>query len=283
MYQVIANILSNVSIITIKNKSLYEKRTERLNNAYAEANGNIPPTIDPKQRLHAPKDGYVIPSIQVNHCDFEEKYVDRLFGKGEYLPNPIREDQEFYFFHKTNKEFKHSTSIKLESEEFIELFKNIDLEDKPFSFKFSKSWTFNEEKNCYLTIHGAWKSVTEEFFFMHKEYTDIVKSEREEKREEERLRKLALKGIAPIGKDSINGTIISIKEKEGYMENSIVLKVLIELENKSTVYGNLPKSLYDAEKGSQVSFTATFNKASDTDNTHSFFKRPSKAKILETI
>lgn len=45
------------------------------------------------------------------------------------------------------------------------------------------------------------------------------------------------------------------------------------------VWGTQPRSLYDAQKGDRVTFTAQVSK-SDRDDTFGFFKRPKQAKVL---
>lgn len=59
----------------------------------------------------------------------------------------------------------------------------------------------------------------------------------------------------------------------------IQFKMFVELENGSTIYGSLPSKISEAEIGDKVSFSANFTHADD-DDTHAFFKRPTKAKII---
>ena len=66
-----------------------------------------------------------------------------------------------------------------------------------------------------------------------------------------------------------------------YYDAGVDFKMLVELENKSTVWGSQISSLIDvdADIGDLIEFTATFTQA-ENDDTHSFYKRPSKAKII---
>lgn len=83
------------------------------------------------------------------------------------------------------------------------------------------------------------------------------------------------KGEAPVGKVEVIGTIVSVKD---WMDiYGPVVKMTVKLENGATVYGSLPKCVPIDYRG-KITFTATFEHAKN-DNTHSFFKRPSKVEI----
>ena len=58
------------------------------------------------------------------------------------------------------------------------------------------------------------------------------------------------------------------------------LKMLVQDDRGFRVWGSVPKSLGDAERESRITFTATVT-ASDRDAKFGFFKRPTKAAILE--
>ncbi|UOK16777.1 hypothetical protein [Vibrio phage phiKT1024] len=89
----------------------------------------------------------------------------------------------------------------------------------------------------------------------------------------------SLKGDAPNGKQTIKAKVIGLPIRENYY--GIQHKMMIELENKSTAYGSLPAKIIDAEIGDIVELTATFESCEE-DKTHAFFKRPTKASIMET-
>lgn len=96
-----------------------------------------------------------------------------------------------------------------------------------------------------------------------------------EAKEKVKSERRAMKGEAPEGKLSVKGKIVFIKR---FVPLSVYDygsdKMLVELENKSTVFGTLPKCISDAAIGDEVEFSATFEVARD-DKTHAFFKRPS--------
>lgn len=84
---------------------------------------------------------------------------------------------------------------------------------------------------------------------------------------------------APVveGKIVVTGEIISIKLHQNAYGVREVMTVRDDRGFK--VWGTQPTSLYDAEVGSRVTFTATVKK-SDNDETFRFFRRPTKAAIL---
>lgn len=86
-------------------------------------------------------------------------------------------------------------------------------------------------------------------------------------------------GPAPRGKQTIEGEFVSSKAVEGYMGNT-AYKMIVKLDNGSRVYGTIPMSLSDVNKGDRVQFTATFEAPRDGAEDFAFFKRPTKAEII---
>lgn len=278
MQNLITIIAANVETITETNRVAYEKRLERVEEAYRVENNNISPNIDNKGRLHAPCDGYCIPTIRLEACSFEECYSEKLFGKGEFLPNPIRDD-EFLFFTGGKIERKFTASIRLEGADFIEAFKTLadDSKDKAYSIKFSRVWNYKGENCCFVTVQSCWVSVTN----MFKNQVEIlVEAKKAAKAKSEPVKEVKVKGVAPVGRSTVKGVIIGFKTESGYMDGTFVHKMLIELENNATVYGTIPAKIIEAEKGDTVEFTATFEQSDD--NTHGYYKRPAKPSIVKT-
>lgn len=123
---------------------------------------------------------------------------------------------------------------------------------------------------CYVYIEAASKG-----------YINIIRNFLEEinnKQKEIQEQNKPKKGIAPEGKQVITGTILGLPCTENYY--GIQLKMFVELENGSTVYGSLPSKLYEAEIGDKIQFSANFTHA-EKDNTHAFFKRPTKPQFIK--
>ncbi|MEK0324668.1 MAG: hypothetical protein QQN63_03095 [Nitrosopumilus sp.] len=84
------------------------------------------------------------------------------------------------------------------------------------------------------------------------------------------------------GRMVMTGTILGFKVVDGYGYGESVIKMIVRDDRNFKVYGTLPSSIYDAEKGQRVTFTAAVEVSND-DNTFGFFKRPTKATILEGV
>ncbi len=83
---------------------------------------------------------------------------------------------------------------------------------------------------------------------------------------------------APEGRIVINGIVLAFKLQSSQFGDT--LKMLVQDDRGFRVWGSVPKSLDDAERESRITFTATVT-ASDRDAKFGFFKRPTKAEILE--
>lgn len=101
---------------------------------------------------------------------------------------------------------------------------------------------------------------------------------------EARDRKLAEatieRGPVPTGRIEITGKVLTTKWVEGFAYNQSTLKMLVELENGSKVWGTVPSRINDLERGDTVTFTATVE-ASNDDASFGFFKRPTGAQLTK--
>lgn len=252
----------------------YEKYVARLEAAYSESNSGLEPNMDNKGRFHAPCDGYMMPKADIwdyGHRD----YSDVIFGKGEFLPfleDPFSE-KPFFGCKDFSSKFKVTVndSIKemiLECKEAFQI-----------NVSFGKEWEFKGEKLRNAWIVGG---------TMEKHFFNFVDEEMNAQKEAVKsLETPVVKGIAPEGKTRVRGKILKVATRQTYqIYNSSIYaeKVLIELDNKATIYGTLPSSVANIEKdnltGIVIEFNANFTHAKD-DNTHAFFKNPTKVEIIE--
>jgi hypothetical protein len=88
------------------------------------------------------------------------------------------------------------------------------------------------------------------------------------------------KTAAPEGRVTVTGEIVSIKTYDGYMHGTVSVKMLVKDDRGFKVWSTLPDSIWQAEKGNRVTFTATLTLAAD-DPYFAKAKRPTKAEILE--
>jgi len=83
----------------------------------------------------------------------------------------------------------------------------------------------------------------------------------------------------PEGRLEVEGVVLSVKEREGYM-GGVVLKMVVD-GGGFRVWGTVPADIEDdIERGSRVRFTATLTRADD-DPSFGFFKRPAKAVLVQ--
>jgi len=225
--------------------------------ACAALNDDLEPTVDSLGRLHAPCNGY--------------EYDDHSYQKGEFIHTPpeVYEaliEEGFIINVRQRDEFPHKFKIKVTSkitEELKELSANYH-----FKCSFGKSWEDGDNKICYAYIETVNPAYQQE---LEKAITAAMKG----------IEGQVVKGDAPAGKQTVTGRVACIKLEPnpyGYRAQPTP-KVFVILENNATVYGTLPSSLYEAESGTLITFTATFEHAKN-DSTHAYFKRPTKAQII---
>ncbi len=246
----------------------YNNVRQRIIEKAATANHELEPTIDCHGRFHAPCDGY--------------EWDGDIYPGGAYLPFPL----EFWEMleeltgkpcgpsNRTSASYTPKHRIKVTTEEAEEIKVACD---KFAEVSIGKTW--DDGVTCYVYIQTSRTKLSE----LVAEYRMEQEAALKAIRDAEQAAKRALKGVAPVGRCVVKGRILKFKRVErdrySYYDSGVDYKMLVELENKSTVWGSQIAAI-DANEGDLIEFTATFEQAGD-DNTHAFYKRPAKAKILE--
>lgn len=245
----------------------YKIVLDRIMRKAAEANQDLFPTVDKYGRLHAPCDGY--------------EWDTETYAGGSYLPFPMefweRLEEEtgrpcgpstktsasYATKHRIKVTVAEAEEIKIACDRFAEV---------------SVGMTWHDGVTCYIYIRTSRTKLSDLIADFRAEQEAALKAARDA----EQAAKRALKGEAPEGRVVVKGVILAVKivnrNAYHYHDSGVDIKILVELENKSTIWGNLPSALRDAKKGDTIEFTATFTPCKD-DNTHGFFKRPAKAKL----
>lgn len=241
----------------------YEKAlviySAKIEKALAECNNGLIPKVDRLGRFHAAVDGY---------CDLE----DKIYLKGQFIPMPESDEDHLNLIEWFAKNFGKAPSgrVKIQGD-LIDAVKNLPYKDgdhwinSVICLSLGKQWDQDGIKTCYAYVSSITKHTL-------KQSIEILKSLAEQSAPPKKD-----KGIAPQGKQVITGKVIGLPIHDGYY--GITYKMMVELENGATIYGSLPKAIFEAEIGDRVEFSANFDQAKD-DQTHAFYKRPSKAKIL---
>lgn len=269
MLNLVLNAFAEVVDVVAKRDAA---RIERLNNAWSEANENVPPIVDRQGRLHAPVDGYSLPHV---HEDYAlRNYDDVVFAKGQYLPVPLSRDEDIAFLQQRKsatmaEKYQAREKIKVDAELADAII--AELGDNMFiSISKGKSWEVNGTQVCYMYLTGN-KSFLTQFY-------EAIKGAIENKD------KQVYTGEGVDGRVRVKGQVISVKDYDDYdfrYNPTTVRRCIIKLDNDSTCFGNVPSNVYfDLEGGDEVEFTASFTK-SEKDNHHSYFKRPFKMVILK--
>lgn len=87
------------------------------------------------------------------------------------------------------------------------------------------------------------------------------------------------KGPAPVGRQTVTGTVLSTKVVEGFYGNT--LKMLLKLENNSRCWLTVP-SKADAGRGDVITVVASFDVSKD-DPSFAFGKRPTLVKVVKAV
>lgn len=210
------------------------------------------PTEGVDGRLHAPFDGFL----------WENPYTMEIeeYGGGQYLPVIGEWDDIEKPISITRNRF---WKLRLTIDMYNVLAKTPWIEvGLPY-----KKWNIGDVPVCMAEVKTHRKFLVAIQEYSNKVFDDIYNDLKKDK------------GEAPDGKQVIKGTVLRVKIYEDFY--GIVSKMTVELENKSTVYGSLPKCVPLDYRG-EIEFKATFEQAKD-DKTHAFFKRPSSVKIKSDI
>ena len=254
----------------------YETRWKRV---VTERNDGV----EPKQSsagLHAPVDGYVYTWAKGDH-DFESTFL-----AGQFLP--WSSEREPFTHGAFTGEAQIAGVPAARADKFIERYQQMPAEvRKTVSVRRSRSWVDRyavagtDELRCYVYISKCPADLCDaiEDYLMG----DIYKLQRlaaEQADAEIAARDKAHENgeDAPEGRVVITGTVLSFKWQSS--EYGDVLKMLVQDDRGFRVWGSVPKSLDDAERESRISFTATVSQ-SDRDTKFGFFKRPTKAAIID--
>lgn len=259
------SLVTQIKDFVAQADSRYLEARRRIMDKAAHINQEKGPTIDRHGRLHAPCDGY--------------EWEDVIYQGGSYLPFP----PEFYemlemtsgYTPKDFSSFGFSSRIKSSPTEVAAI-----KEACGAYAEVSAGKTWDNDQVCYCYIKTTRKGLDALLSDYQAEQERLI----EEAREAEKAAKRALKGVAPTGRLAVRGTVLALKEVEresySYYDSGWSYKMLVELENKATVWGTVPSKISSVEIGDTIEFTAGFEQASD-DDTHAFYKRPSKASIIK--
>ena len=250
----------------------YDTRIKRV---AAEYNEDLEPVYSEKSgRLHAPCDGYVWTWWEGDH-ELEGTYL-----AGQYLP--FSKERESII----RGGFTGETEFVVPAEradKFMSQWQNLPASTREIVCIY-QSRVFDDKKGNpmrFLTISKCPEDICEAIH--EKLIGDLVRlqkyAQEQQKSEREKRDEAHEAGEdAPEGRIVITGIVLAFKLQSSQFGDT--LKMLVQDDRGFRVWGSVPKSLDDAERESRIAFTATVT-ASDRDAKFGFFKRPTKAEILE--
>ena len=250
----------------------YDTRIKRV---AAEYNDDLEPVYSEKSgRLHAPCDGYVWTWWEGDH-ELEGTYL-----AGQYLP--FSKERESII----RGGFTGETEFVVPAEradKFMSQWQNLPASTREIVCIY-QSRVFDDKKGNpmrFLTISKCPEDICEAIH--EKLIGDLVRlqkyAQEQQKSEREKRDEAHEAGEdAPEGRIVITGIVLAFKLQSSQFGDT--LKMLVQDDRGFRVWGSVPKSLDDAERESRITFTATVT-ASDRDAKFGFFKRPTKAEILE--
>ena len=264
-------LLDELDRLSKERAEKYDKMRERVIERAKTANNGVEPVFDVLGCPHAPHDGYVFTKAAWVG-DLGDVW-DEVYAGGQYLPWSAESGGVPSGHLKLSKVLFPESIYQEMVKAGLPGWVRSDWIGK--KWKDNKNFYGNREVR-YLWLHDEDWLVNKIEKIVSDNFDQAVPAIEEPPK--------PLKGVAPEGRVSVSGTVLCTKWQESIYGST--LKMLVELGNYSTVWGSVPSKLLDLVndglKGHKVQFEAEFEHAKD-DNTHSFYKRPSKALVLDLV
>ena len=247
----------------------------RIKRAAAEYNDDLEPIYSEKSgRLHAPCDGYLWTWWEGDH------ELDAQYLAGQYLPYSKERESILIGGFTGKTEFVVPAE---RADKFMSQWQNLPASTREIVCIY-QSRVFHDKRGnplCFLNISKCPEDICEAI--REKVIGDLVRLQKyaQEQQQSEREKRDAAHEAgedAPEGRIVITGIVLAFKLQSSQFGDT--LKMLVQDDRGFRVWGSVPKSLDDAERENRITFTATVT-ASDRDAKFGFFKRPTKAAILE--
>ena len=266
------NRIDEYEAARLRGVKAYDTRIKRV---AAEYNDDLEPVYSEKSgRLHAPCDGYLWTWWEGDH-ELEGRYL-----AGQYLP--FSKERESILRGGFTGEIEFVVPAE-RADKFMSQWQNLPASTREIVCIY-QSRVFHDKRGnplCFLTISKCPEDICEAI--REKVIGDLVRLQKyaQEQQQSEREKRDAAHEAgedAPEGRIVITGIVLAFKLQSSQFGDT--LKMLVQDDRGFRVWGSVPKSLDDAERESRITFTATVT-ASDRDAKFGFFKRPTKAAILE--
>ena len=248
--------------------------SERVRRAAAALNDGLEPTADRNGMMHAPCDGYLW-----TYQDGAREITGRYMG-GQFLPTPSESE-------KIRQRFSVRGALRLERvplELAEELFRETLHLRRAGAFSLGLGQEFdtpNDGRCCHLYLETRSAAAREAFAeFIEEQVYAPRRYEIEKRKKAERAEREAFENAEPCpeGRVTVTGKLLGWKTQE--TRYGTTCRCLVQDRRGFKVWGTLPRAWDEAKRGSPVTFSAELTPSRD-DPKFGFFKRPTKARILE--
>jgi hypothetical protein len=202
-----------------------------------------------------------LPAGYADMCEIGSMDADKLYSAGEYLPEPIADEEHAYNRANLIKNLPNQYRQKAKSPvTAIEALKALDVYRLEVSH--GRAWDESGVMVAYAYLEGL-KSLVDAAV---KDLGEIYNGS-----------KVAELEVYLEGKQFVSGVIVMVKPENDPMYGPS-LKMLVKTAEGHKLYGTMPKALPMESTGKTVKFSATFKPGKGG---MTYYSRPTQAEVIE--
>lgn len=268
--QLVSTVKDRIDLFNRRSAAVRAARAERVRNAVV-TNRDVEPTLDANSRYHAPCDNYYWTWVEFNSDGDPEAEFDGVFMAGEFLPEDkkIKLFMSDYSYSYDNSPIRRVTNVPLDHA-------NAVVKSLSGLVSISLGKVFADrggEKVVYVYVDARCEDIAD----VVEAYLDAPRLEAAAAAKTIEEAEYAAAEPCPTGRTQIIGDILSTKVQQNFYGST--LKMLVKDDHGYKVWGSVPASLEQPQRGDRVTFFANLT-PSDDDPKFGFFKRPTKAIYL---
>lgn len=262
--EVIEAVAQRMSSYLVNEERGRAARLTRWLNTGCQLNDGVPPTVGSDGRLHAPHDGYVWSWCVERDGEVVAEFEKECLG-GEFLPL----GEGFCEQTKTNTSRIAYVPLAV-AEQLVEGLKSC------LHITHGQPFEGRDGQTCHLYVNTKCKDAVS----IIEDAIRAPERAAQAKREAEEAAIYAAAEEVPEGRVEVTGEVLTIRHDDNQWGG--VTKMLVRDVRGFKVWGSRPESLGEARRGDTITFTAAVTQSSD-DPKFGFFKRPTKASIVEAM
>lgn len=269
--QLVSTVKTRIDLFNRRSAAVRAARSERVREAVV-TNRDVEPTLDTNSRYHAPCDNYYWTWVEFNSDGGVEGEFDGVFMAGEFLPEDkkIKLFMSDYSFSLDNSPIRRVTNVPYDHADAV-----VKSLSGLVSISLGKIFADRGgEKVVYVYVDARCADIA-----------DAVEAYLEAPRLEAAAEAKAIEEAeysaaepCPIGRTQITGHILSTKLQQNIYGGTF--KMLVKDDRGFKIWGSVPSIFDQPQRGDRVIFFANIT-PSDDDEKFGFFKRPTRALILQ--